>query len=122
MNLIFYNNYLNNISGLVLITFGILVLIHGVSLGTSGAGLWAGMSALVAGALGLVAALAESTSKTSSSSTGFSTAHLATTLVALGLANLSTIAAINSIVRDARSSESDLYISSVSWFFFNLKS
>ncbi|KAF7995358.1 hypothetical protein HCN44_006465 [Aphidius gifuensis] len=99
------------IFGLVLITFGILVLIHGVSLGTSGAGLWAGMSALVAGSLGLVAALAESTSKTSSS-TGFSTAHLATTLVALGLANLSTIAAINSIVRDARSSESDLYISS----------
>lgn len=85
--------------GVVLVVFGILVLVHGAALGGTGAGLWAGASALVSGALGVVATLANK------SSSGFSTAHLASSLVALALSNMSAITALASIVRDSQRSE-----------------
>ncbi|XP_076378775.1 uncharacterized protein LOC143259603 isoform X2 [Megalopta genalis] len=85
--------------GIVLVVFGILVLVHGASLGGSGAGLWAGVGALVAGALGVVATLATSSSKANSS---FSTAHLAASLVALALSNMAAITALTAIVRDSQ--------------------
>ncbi|XP_076667434.1 uncharacterized protein LOC143368516 [Andrena cerasifolii] len=85
--------------GVVLVVFGILVLVHGASLGGSGAGLWAGVGALVAGALGVVATLATSSSKTNSS---FSTAHLAASLIALALSNMAAITALTAIVRDSQ--------------------
>ncbi|XP_015127699.1 uncharacterized protein LOC107048802 [Diachasma alloeum] len=96
--------------GLVLVVFGVLVLVHGVSLGSSGAGLWAGAAALIAGALGLVATLADTTSKKSSHSSGFATAHLASSLVALALSNMSTITALTAIVRDLRSTPDDVLL------------
>lgn len=79
--------------------FGILVLVHGAALGGSGAGLWAGAGALAAGAFGVVATLATSTSKTNSS---FSTAHLAASLIALALSNMAAITALTAIVRDSQ--------------------
>ncbi|CAL7935877.1 unnamed protein product [Xylocopa violacea] len=85
--------------GVVLVVFGILVLVHGAALGGSGAGLWAGVGALVAGALGVVATLATSSSKANSS---FSTAHLAASLIALALSNMAAITALTAIVRDAQ--------------------
>ncbi|XP_043261517.1 uncharacterized protein LOC122402631 [Colletes gigas] len=85
--------------GVVLVVFGILVLVHGASLGGSGAGLWAGVGALVAGALGVVATLATSSSKANSS---FSTAHLAASLIALALSNMAAITALTAIVRDSQ--------------------
>ncbi|XP_017763419.1 PREDICTED: uncharacterized protein LOC108553138 isoform X2 [Eufriesea mexicana] len=85
--------------GIVLVVFGILVLVHGAALGASGAGLWAGVGALAAGALGVVATLATSTSKTNSS---FSTAHLAASLIALALSNMAAITALTAIVRDSQ--------------------
>ncbi|XP_076378773.1 uncharacterized protein LOC143259603 isoform X1 [Megalopta genalis] len=88
-----------NFYGIVLVVFGILVLVHGASLGGSGAGLWAGVGALVAGALGVVATLATSSSKANSS---FSTAHLAASLVALALSNMAAITALTAIVRDSQ--------------------
>ncbi|XP_031831845.1 uncharacterized protein LOC116426684 isoform X5 [Nomia melanderi] len=85
--------------GIVLVVFGILVLVHGASLGGSGAGLWAGVGALVAGALGVVATLATSSSKANSS---FSTGHLAASLIALALSNMAAITALTAIVRDSQ--------------------
>lgn len=85
--------------GIVLVVFGVLVLVHGASLGGSGAGLWAGTGALVAGALGVVAALASSSGRTNS---GFSTAHLASSLVALALSNMAAITALTAVVRDSQ--------------------
>ncbi|XP_011301383.1 uncharacterized protein [Fopius arisanus] len=96
--------------GLILVVFGVLVLVHGVSLGSSGAGLWAGAAALVAGALGLVATLADTTSKKSGGSSGFATAHLASSLVALALSNMSTITALTALVRDLRSTPDDVLL------------
>lgn len=86
-------------SGIVLVVFGILVLVHGASLGGSGAGLWAGAAALVAGALGVVATLAASSTKTNSA---FSSAHLASSLIALALSNMATITALTAVVRDSQ--------------------
>jgi len=75
------------------------VLVHGASLGGSGAGLWAGAAALVAGALGVVATLATSSTKTNSA---FSSAHLASSLIALALSNMATITALTAVVRDSQ--------------------
>jgi len=86
-------------SGVVLVVFGILVLVHGASLGGSGAGLWAGAGALVAGALGVVATLATSSTKTNSA---FSSAHLASSLIALALSNMAAITALTAVVRDSQ--------------------
>ncbi|KYM98367.1 PREDICTED: uncharacterized protein LOC108777626 [Cyphomyrmex costatus] len=85
--------------GIVLVVFGILVLVHGASLGGSGAGLWAGAAALVAGALGVVATLAASSTKTNFA---FSSAHLASSLIALALSNMATITALTAVVRDSQ--------------------
>ncbi|XP_066592608.1 uncharacterized protein [Prorops nasuta] len=85
--------------GVVLVVFGVLVLVHGASLGGSGAGLWAGAGALIAGALGVVATLATSTSKPNS---GFASAHLASSLVALALSNMAAITALTAVVRDSQ--------------------
>lgn len=74
-------------------------MVHGAALGGSGAGLWAGAGALAAGAFGVVATLATSTSKTNSS---FSTAHLAASLIALALSNMAAITALTAIVRDSQ--------------------
>lgn len=86
-------------SGVVLVVFGVLVLVHGASLGGSGAGLWAGAGALVAGALGVVATLATSSTKTNSA---FSSAHLASSLIALALSNMAAITALTAVVRDSQ--------------------
>jgi len=75
------------------------VLVHGASLGGSGAGLWAGAGALVAGALGVVATLATSSTKTNSA---FSSAHLASSLIALALSNMAAITALTAVVRDSQ--------------------
>ncbi|XP_012284248.1 uncharacterized protein LOC105701771 [Orussus abietinus] len=92
--------------GVVLVVFGVLVLVHGASLGGSGAGLWAGAGALVAGALGVVAALATSSDKPemgqNQRTSGFSTAHLASSLVALALSNMAAITALTAVVRDSQ--------------------
>jgi len=82
-----------------LVVFGILVLVHGASLGSSGAGLWAGAGALVTGALGVVATLATSSTKTNSA---FSSAHLASSLIALALSNMAAITALTAVVRDSQ--------------------
>lgn len=87
--------------------FGVLVLVHGASLGGSGAGLWAGAGALVAGALGVVATLATSSSnkmaqQRAPGTSGFATAHLASSLVALALSNMSAITALTAVVRDSQ--------------------
>lgn len=93
-------NYINFLlPGVVLVVFGILVLVHGASLGGSGAGLWAGAGALVAGALGVVATLATSSTKTNSA---FSSAHLASSLIALALSNMAAITALTAVVRDSQ--------------------
>ncbi|XP_076635855.1 uncharacterized protein LOC143348954 isoform X5 [Colletes latitarsis] len=98
-NLLMFTSCGQLLLGVVLVVFGILVLVHGASLGGSGAGLWAGVGALVAGALGVVATLATSSSKTNSS---FSTAHLAASLIALALSNMAAITALTAIVRDSQ--------------------
>ncbi|XP_043585077.1 uncharacterized protein LOC122568880 isoform X2 [Bombus pyrosoma] len=98
-NLLMFTSCGQLLLGVVLVVFGILVLVHGAALGGSGAGLWAGVGALVAGALGVVATLATSSSKTNSS---FSTAHLAASLVALALSNMAAITALTAIVRDSQ--------------------
>ncbi|XP_034193183.1 uncharacterized protein LOC117610198 isoform X2 [Osmia lignaria lignaria] len=99
LNILMFTSCGQLLLGIVLIVFGILVLVHGASLGGTGAGLWAGMGALVAGALGVVATLATSSSKRNSS---FSTAHLAASLIALALSNMATITALTAIVRDSQ--------------------
>lgn len=86
--------------------FGVLVLVHGASLGGSGAGLWAGAGALVAGALGVVATLA--TSSTGRTASGFSSAHLASSLVALALSNMAAITALTAVVRDSQRAAPDV--------------
>lgn len=97
--------------GIVLVVFGILALVHGASLGGSGAGLWAGAGALVAGALGVVATLATSSTKTNSA---FASAHLASSLIALALSNMAAITALTAVVRDSqRSSEVSFFNVSV---------
>ncbi|CAK9796929.1 hypothetical protein ANTQUA_LOCUS959 [Anthophora quadrimaculata] len=98
-NLLMFTSCGQLLLGIVLVVFGILVLVHGAALGGSGAGLWAGVGALVAGALGVVATLATSSSKTNSS---FSTAHLAASLIALALSNMAAITALTAIVRDSQ--------------------
>ncbi|KOX68877.1 hypothetical protein WN51_06275 [Melipona quadrifasciata] len=98
-NLLMFTSCGQLLLGVVLVVFGILVLVHGAALGGSGAGLWAGVGALAAGALGVVATLATSSSKTNSS---FSTAHLAASLVALALSNMAAITALTAIVRDSQ--------------------
>ncbi|XP_043678637.1 uncharacterized protein LOC122634110 [Vespula pensylvanica] len=98
-NLLMFTSCGQLLLGVVLVVFGVLVLIHGASLGGSGAGLWAGAGALVAGALGVVAALASSSGRTNS---GFSTAHLASSLVALALSNMAAITALTAVVRDSQ--------------------
>lgn len=98
--------------GVVLVVFGVLVLVHGAALGGSGAGLWAGAGALVAGSLGVVATLATSSSKPNSA---FSSAHLASSLIALALSNMAAITALTAVVRDAqRTPEMPLLTLSVS--------
>ena len=104
--------------------FGVLVLVHGASLGGSGAGLWAGAGALVAGALGVVATLATSTSskapqQRSPGTSGFATAHLASSLVALALSNMSAITALTAVVRDSqRPTETSILLVPVRLFLF----
>lgn len=98
-NLLMFTSCGQLLLGIVLVVFGVLVLVHGASLGGSGAGLWAGAGALVAGALGVVAALASSSGRTHS---GFSTAHLASSLVALALSNMAAITALTAVVRDSQ--------------------
>lgn len=53
----------------------------------------------MAGALGVVAALASSSGRTNY---GFSTAHLASSLVALALSNMAAITALTAVVRDSQ--------------------
>jgi len=112
--------------GIVLVVFGVLALVHGASLGSSGAGLWAGAGALVAGALGVVATLATSSTKTNSA---FASAHLASSLIALALSNMAAITALTAVVRDSqRASEVSflnlsvrlLYLSFDSIFLYNV--
>ncbi|KAI4487862.1 hypothetical protein M0802_011750 [Mischocyttarus mexicanus] len=98
-NLLMFTSCGQLLLGIVLVVFGVLVLVHGSSLGGSGAGLWAGTGALVAGALGVLAALASSSGRTNS---GFSTAHLASSLVALALSNMAAITALTAVVRDSQ--------------------
>ncbi|KAJ8678544.1 hypothetical protein QAD02_014331, partial [Eretmocerus hayati] len=110
----------------VLVTFGVLVLVNGASLGGSGAGLWAGAAALAAGALGLVASLAGDRSDSNNSGSadvgltlterrsGFSSAHLAASLVALALANLAAITALTAVVRDSQRPLPDLALLTLS--------
>ncbi|KAL0122539.1 hypothetical protein PUN28_007325 [Cardiocondyla obscurior] len=98
-NLLMFTSCGQLLLGIVLVVFGILVLVHGASLGGSGAGLWAGAAALVAGALGVVATLATSSTKTNSA---FSSAHLASSLIALALSNMATITALTAVVRDSQ--------------------
>ncbi|XP_024874376.1 uncharacterized protein LOC112456206 [Temnothorax curvispinosus] len=98
-NLLMFTSCGQLLLGIVLVVFGILVLVHGASLGGSGAGLWAGAAALVAGALGVVATLAASSTKTNSA---FSSAHLASSLIALALSNMATITALTAVVRDSQ--------------------
>lgn len=88
--------------GVILVVFGVLVLVHGASLGSSGAGLWAGAGALAAGALGVVATLTSSINKESQKNSGFSTAHLASSLIALALSNMAAITALTAVVRDSQ--------------------
>lgn len=78
---------------------------HGASLSSSGAGLWAGAGALVSGALGVVATLATTAGQPTS---GFSSAHLAASLVALALSNMAAITALTAVVRDAQRSAPDI--------------
>lgn len=85
--------------GIVLVVFGVLALVHGASLGSSGAGLWAGAGALIAGSLGVVATLATSSTKTNSA---FASAHLASSLIALALSNMAAITALTAVVRDSQ--------------------
>ncbi|XP_058810759.1 uncharacterized protein LOC131675697 [Phymastichus coffea] len=92
--------------GVVLVVFGVLTLVHGASLGGTGAGLWAGASALVAGALGVVATLSTNTDGRASS--GFSSAHLASSLVALAMSNMAAITALTAVVRDTQRSPPDV--------------
>ncbi|OXU26646.1 hypothetical protein TSAR_007885 [Trichomalopsis sarcophagae] len=92
--------------GVVLVVFGVLVLVHGAALSGSGAGLWAGAGALVAGALGVVATLATSSSGRTTS--GFSSAHLASSLVALALSNMAAITALTAVVRDSQRAAPDV--------------
>ncbi|KAM0727218.1 hypothetical protein ACS0PU_007379 [Formica fusca] len=102
-NLLMFTSCGQLLLGIVLVVFGILALVHGASLGGSGAGLWAGAGALVAGALGVVATLATSSTKTNSA---FASAHLASSLIALALSNMAAITALTAVVRDSqRSSE-----------------
>ncbi|XP_032677004.1 uncharacterized protein LOC116846804 isoform X5 [Odontomachus brunneus] len=98
-NLLMFTSCGQLLLGVVLVVFGILVLVHGASLGGSGAGLWAGAGALVAGALGVVATLATSSTKTNSA---FSSAHLASSLIALALSNMAAITALTAVVRDSQ--------------------
>lgn len=91
--------YLAMFLGIILVVFGILALVHDASLGSSGAGLWAGAGALVAGALGVVATLATSSTKTNSA---FASAHLASSLIALALSNMAAITALTAVVRDSQ--------------------
>ncbi|XP_023316440.1 uncharacterized protein LOC106653115 [Trichogramma pretiosum] len=93
--------------GVILVVFGVLVLVHGASLGQTGAGLWAGFGALCAGGLGVVAALSTS-SLTGKSSSGFASAHLASSLVALALSNLAAITALTAVVRDSQRNVPDV--------------
>jgi len=101
--------------GVVLVVFGILVLVHGASLGGSGAGLWAGAAALVAGALGVVATLAASSTKTNSA---FSSAHLASSLIALALSNMATITALTAVVRDSQRAPDVSFLSLSVYFLY----
>ncbi|XP_046410952.1 uncharacterized protein LOC124175097 isoform X3 [Neodiprion fabricii] len=94
--------------GVILVVFGVLVLVHGASLGNSGAGLWAGAGALVAGALGVVATLTTSADKESLQYSGFSSAHLASSLIALALSNMAAITALTSVVRDSQRSNPEI--------------
>ncbi|KAI4479343.1 hypothetical protein M0804_011128 [Polistes exclamans] len=106
-NLLMFTSCGQLLLGIVLVVFGVLVLVHGASLGGSGAGLWAGTGALVAGALGVLAALASSSGRTNS---GFCTAHLASSLVALALSNMAAITALTAVVRDSqRTPETSLF-------------
>ncbi|XP_014470085.1 PREDICTED: uncharacterized protein LOC106742021 isoform X4 [Dinoponera quadriceps] len=98
-NLLMFTSCGQLLLGVVLVVFGVLVLVHGASLGGSGAGLWAGAGALVAGALGVVATLATSSTKTNSA---FSSAHLASSLIALALSNMAAITALTAVVRDSQ--------------------
>ncbi|KAG7189442.1 hypothetical protein KM043_017143 [Ampulex compressa] len=97
-NLLMFTSCGQLLLGVVLVVFGTLVLVHDASLSGSGAGLWAGAGALVAGGLGVVATLASSSTKTNS---GFSTAHLASSLIALALSNMAAITALTAVVRDS---------------------
>ncbi|XP_012217339.1 uncharacterized protein ENGase isoform X2 [Linepithema humile] len=98
-NLLMFTSCGQLLLGIVLVVFGVLVLVHGASLGNSGAGLWAGAGALVTGALGVVATLATSSTKTNSA---FSSAHLASSLIALALSNMAAITALTAVVRDSQ--------------------
>lgn len=98
-NLLMFTSCGQLLLGIVLVVFGILALVHGASLGGSGAGLWAGAGALVAGALGVVATLATSSTKTNSA---FASAHLASSLIALALSNMAAITALTAVVRDSQ--------------------
>lgn len=91
----------------MLVVFGVLVLVHGASLGGTGAGLWAGAAALAAGALGVVATLSSS-GGIARPSTSFSSAHLASSLVALALSNMAAITALTAVVRDSQRTPSDV--------------
>lgn len=97
--------FLCNKTGVVLVVFGVLVLIHGAALGGTGAGLWAGASALVAGALGVVATLS---SPAGYSRSRFSSAHLASSLIALALSNMAVITAFTAVFRDSQKTPPDV--------------
>lgn len=98
-NLLMFTSCGQLLLGIVLVVFGVLVLVHDASLGGSGAGLWAGAGALVAGALGVVATLATSSTKPNSA---FASAHLASSLIALALSNMAAITALTAVVRDSQ--------------------
>lgn len=101
-NLLMFMSCAQLLLGVILVVFGVLVLVHGASLGGSGAGLWAGAGALIAGALGVVATLASSANKVAPQNSGFSTAHLAASLIALALSNMAAITALTAVVRDSQ--------------------
>ncbi|CAB0039898.1 unnamed protein product [Trichogramma brassicae] len=106
-NLLMFTSCGQLLLGVILVVFGVLVLVHGASLGQTGAGLWAGVGALCAGGLGVVAALSTS-SLTGKSSSGFASAHLASSLVALALSNLAAITALTAVVRDSQRNVPDV--------------
>lgn len=93
------------VSGILMIAFGILTMLHEASLSSVGAGLWGGAMGAANGFVGIVAGFKGCYQTSDRISPLAITVYLALCLVAIGVSNLALVLTATGLLRDSHRSD-----------------